>query len=61
MSKKILADTYNPKNFEDDLYEHWETEGFFKKSPLLHLNSTFVWYTTFGGASNVKNDFDYRG
>ena len=32
MSKKILADTYNPKNFEDDLYEHWEKEGFFKPS-----------------------------
>ena len=32
MSKKILADTYNSKNFEDDLYEHWEKEGFFKPS-----------------------------
>ena len=32
MSKKILADTYNPKNFEDELYEHWEKEGFFKPS-----------------------------
>ena len=33
----------------------------FKKGSFLHLNSTFVCYTTFGGASDVKNDFDYRG
>ena len=32
MSKKILADTYNPQNFENTLYEHWEKEGFFKPS-----------------------------
>ncbi len=36
-------------------------KGIFQKITLLHLNSTFVCYTTFGGASNVKNDFDYRG
>lgn len=32
MSKKILADMYDPKKFEDELYEHWEKEGFFKPS-----------------------------
>ena len=32
MNKKILADMYDPKNFEDELYEHWEKEGFFKPS-----------------------------
>lgn len=32
-----------------------------KKIPPLHRNSTFVCYTTLGGVSNVKNDFDYRG
>ena len=37
------------------------TEIISKKAPLLHRNSTFVCYTTFGGASDVKNDFDYRG
>ena len=28
----MLNDKYNPKDFEDKLYEHWEKEGYFKPS-----------------------------
>ncbi len=30
--KKNLATTYNPKEFEDRLYENWEAKGYFKPS-----------------------------
>lgn len=28
----MLNDKYNPKDFEDELYEHWEKSGYFKPS-----------------------------
>ena len=30
--KHKLADKFNPKDFEDKLYEEWESKGFFKPS-----------------------------
>ena len=30
--KHKLADKFNPKEFEDKLYEEWESKGFFKPS-----------------------------
>ena len=32
MPNKKLDDKFNPKNFEDKLYEHWEESGYFKLS-----------------------------
>ena len=32
MPNKKLDDKFNPKNFEDKLYEHWEESGYFKPS-----------------------------
>ena len=32
MEKTKLNDKYNPKNFEDKLYEEWEEKGYFKPS-----------------------------
>ena len=32
MPNKKLDDKFNPKNFEDKLYEHWEKSGYFKPS-----------------------------
>ncbi len=28
----MMQDKYNPKNFEEELYKHWEEEGYFKPS-----------------------------
>ena len=28
--KKQLSEKYNPKEFEDKLYKHWEESGYFK-------------------------------
>ena len=28
--KHILEGTYNPKNFEEKLYQEWEEKGYFK-------------------------------
>ena len=30
--EKFLQEKFNPKNFEDKLYKHWEEEGYFKPS-----------------------------
>ena len=32
MSNHKLEEKFNPKNFEDRLYEEWEKKGYFKPS-----------------------------
>ena len=32
MEKKKLNDKYNPKDFEENLYQEWEQKGYFKPS-----------------------------
>ena len=32
MSKHELEGKFNPKDFEDEIYENWEKKGYFKPS-----------------------------
>ena len=44
MSNHKLMDKYNPKEFEENLYNEWEKKGYFKpsmdKRKLLYSNAT---------------------
>ena len=35
MTKANLSKTYNPKDFEQRLYQEWMDKGYFKSSPKI--------------------------
>ena len=46
-----MLDKYNPKDFEDKLYKHWEEEGYFKNQRKFLYNDATTkcnWKITHG-------------